>query len=78
MTMPERTGAELARQLIELRSDIPIILCTGFSEGIDAAKAKEIGIREYMMKPVVFRELADTVRRVLDAHPQPESSKAHP
>jgi ABC-type amino acid transport substrate-binding protein/signal transduction histidine kinase len=69
MTMPIRTGAELARQLIELRSDIPIILCTGFSESIDRAKAKEIGIREYLMKPVVLEELANAVRRTLDESP---------
>jgi signal transduction histidine kinase/ActR/RegA family two-component response regulator len=66
MTMPTWTGAELARQLIALRADIPIILCTGFSESLDAAKAREIGIREYLMKPVVMKELAQAVRRVLD------------
>ncbi|MEJ2154099.1 MAG: ATP-binding protein [Desulfobacteraceae bacterium] len=66
MTMPNLTGAELARQLIILRADIPIILCTGFSENIDAAKAKQIGIRQYLMKPVVMKELAHAVRKVLD------------
>ena len=66
MTMPTLTGVELAQQLIDLRADISIILCTGFSESIDAAKAKEIGIREYLMKPVVMKELAHTVRKVLD------------
>jgi ABC-type amino acid transport substrate-binding protein/signal transduction histidine kinase/CheY-like chemotaxis protein len=66
MTMPIKTGADLARELIELRPDIPIILCSGFSERINAAKAKAIGIREYVMKPVVMKELADTVRKVLD------------
>jgi FixJ family two-component response regulator len=66
MTMPIMTGADLARELIDLRPDIPIILCTGFSEGINADKAKEIGIREYLMKPVVMKELADTVRKALD------------
>ena len=66
MTMPIMTGADLARELIDLRPDIPIILCTGFSEGINADKAKEIGIREYLMKPVVMKELAETVRKALD------------
>jgi ABC-type amino acid transport substrate-binding protein/signal transduction histidine kinase len=69
MTMPMRTGAELARQLLKLQPDIPIILCTGFSESIDVAKAKEIGIREYLMKPIVLKELADAVRKVLDEPP---------
>jgi YesN/AraC family two-component response regulator len=64
--MPTLTGEELARQLIDLRADISIILCTGFNESIDATKAKEIGIREYLMKPIVMKELADTVRKVLD------------
>ncbi len=66
MTMPVMTGVELARRLIEMRADIPVILCSGFNETIDAAKAKAIGIREYMMKPVVMKELASVVRKVLD------------
>jgi ABC-type amino acid transport substrate-binding protein/signal transduction histidine kinase/ActR/RegA family two-component response regulator len=66
MTMPNLTGVELARQLIDLRDDIPIILCSGFNETIDAAAAKKIGIREYLMKPVDMKELANTVRKVLD------------
>jgi DNA-binding response OmpR family regulator len=66
MTMPNLTGVELARQLIDLRADIPIILCSGFNETIDEARAKEIGIREYLMKPVDMKELAGVVRKVLD------------
>jgi ABC-type amino acid transport substrate-binding protein/signal transduction histidine kinase/ActR/RegA family two-component response regulator len=66
MTMPNLTGVELARQLIDLRADIPIILCSGFDETIDEAGAKEFGIREYLMKPVDMKELAGVVRKVLD------------
>jgi signal transduction histidine kinase/CheY-like chemotaxis protein len=66
MTMPNLTGVQLARQLIDLRADIPIILCSGFNETIDAAGAKEIGIREYLMKPVDMKALANVVRTVLD------------
>jgi signal transduction histidine kinase/ActR/RegA family two-component response regulator len=66
MTMPNLTGVDLARQLIALRADIPIILCSGFNENIDAAGAKAMGIREYIMKPVVMKELAHVVRKVLD------------
>ncbi len=66
MTMPTRTGVELARLLMDMRADIPIVLCTGFSENIDAARAKDIGIRKFLIKPVVMKELADTVRKVLD------------
>ena len=49
-----------------LRSDIPIILCTGFSHTINEEKAKAIGIRKFIMKPVVMREMALTIRDVLD------------
>ena len=45
---------------------MPIILCTGYSETVSADKAKEVGIREFVMKPVMKKELAETIRRVLD------------
>ena len=66
MTMPYMTGAELARGIIKIRSDIPIILCTGFSELIDEKKAKEMGIRAFVMKPIVRREMAEIIREVLE------------
>ena len=66
MTMPNMTGAELAPKLLEIRSDIPIILCTGFSELMDKNKANAIGIREYVMKPIIRDKLAITIRKVLD------------
>ncbi|TET86437.1 MAG: PAS domain S-box protein [Desulfobacteraceae bacterium] len=65
MTMPNLTGDRLAKELVKIRPDIPIILCTGFSESISEQKAKEIGIREFSMKPFVMRDLAETTRRVL-------------
>jgi CheY-like chemotaxis protein len=65
MTMPNLTGDRLAKELMKIRPDIPIILCTGFSENISEQKAKEIGIRELSMKPLVMRDLAMTTRRVL-------------
>ena len=66
MTMPNMTGAELAPKLLKIRSDIPIILCTGFSELMDENKANAIGIREYVMKPVIRDKMARTIRKVLD------------
>jgi len=66
MTMPNMTGAELAPRLLEIRPDIPIILCTGFSELVDKDKAEAIGIREYVMKPIIRDEIARAIRRVLD------------
>ena len=65
-TMPNMTGIELARKLMEIRSDIPIIICTGFSEKISADKATAMGIRGYVMKPIVKSELAKKMREVLD------------
>lgn len=66
MTMPNMTGIKLSQKLLEIRPDIPIIICTGFSEQISEVKAKEIGIRGYIMKPVVKSELAKKVREILD------------
>ena len=66
MTMPKMTGKELAQRLIRIRPDIPIILCTGFSESISEEEARAMGIRAFIFKPMVIHELAVTVRRVLD------------
>jgi len=66
MTMPDMTGSELAKEILPVRSDIPIILCTGFSEQIDEKKAKEMGIRAFVMKPIVMRQISNTIREVLD------------
>lgn len=65
-TMPGMTGDQLALKLLALRPDMPIILSTGFSHVIDEARAKSIGIRDVIMKPVARKELAAAVRRVLD------------
>jgi PAS domain S-box-containing protein len=65
-TMPHMTGGELSSKLINIRPDIPIILCTGYSEIMNEVKAKAIGIREFIMKPIVLRVLAKTIRKVLD------------
>jgi CheY-like chemotaxis protein len=65
--MPQMAGAQLATELLRIRNNIPIILCTGHSETMLPEKALEIGIREYLMKPLARRELAEAIRRVLDA-----------
>ncbi len=65
-TMPDMTGIELAGGLLTLRPDIPIILCSGYSEKINEDRAMEIGIRRFVMKPVMGRELAKIIRKVLD------------
>jgi PAS domain S-box-containing protein len=66
MTMPNVTGSELAKQLIHIRPDMPVILCTGFSEAMTPEKARDIGARELIMKPIVQRQMAEAIRRVLD------------
>jgi CheY-like chemotaxis protein len=66
MTMPGLTGKELAKELLALRPDIPIILCTGFSEVMDENQAKAAGIRGFIMKPCVVSDLAAVVRNVLE------------
>jgi DNA-binding NarL/FixJ family response regulator len=62
----QKTGLELAKELLKLRSDIPIILCTGYSEHIKEDKAKGNGVRAFLMKSVVLGEIANTIRKVLD------------
>ncbi len=66
MTMPVMTGAELARKILKINPETPIILCTGHSEFINEEKAREIGIREFLMKPVSMKTLANVVRDILD------------
>lgn len=66
MTMPKMTGDALAKEMIHIRQDIPIILCTGFSEMITEEKAKSIGIQEFVMKPYTVHDLARRIRKVLD------------
>lgn len=65
-TMPNMTGIELAEALQCIRSNIPIILTTGFSEMITFEKIKQVGIREYLLKPILMSDLGIAVRRVLE------------
>ena len=66
MTMPNMTGDALAKELLSIRPDLPIILCTGFSANIDEEKAAAMGIRAFVSKPVLKGEIATTIREVLD------------
>jgi PAS domain S-box-containing protein len=65
-TMPHMTGSELARKIMHIRQDIPIILCSGFSQKMNKAKAQKMGIRAFVMKPLIMSELAQIIRTVLD------------
>jgi PAS domain S-box-containing protein len=66
MTMPVMTGDRMAAEMILIRHDIPIILCTGYHENFSEHKARTIGIKEFIMKPLDIRTLAETIRKVLD------------
>ena len=65
-TMPGMTGLELAKRILQLCPEMPIIICTGFSSVISAEKAKSAGIRHLAMKPLDKGDLARVVRKVLD------------
>jgi PAS domain S-box-containing protein len=64
--MPNMTGEQLAAELISIRPGIPIILCTGFSDETDVQRAKAMGVKGFLMKPVATGDLAEMVRKVLD------------
>lgn len=66
MSMPNMTGDKLASELIAIRPDIPVVICTGFSERINKHHLAAMGIKELLMKPVIKSDLVRTVRRVLD------------
>ncbi|MBF0549214.1 MAG: response regulator, partial [Deltaproteobacteria bacterium] len=65
MTMPGMTGDKLAREILGIRPDLPIILCTGFSEAISEEKAEQTGIKGFIMKPIDLNSLARLIRKVL-------------
>jgi PAS domain S-box-containing protein len=65
-TMPGMTGVELAREVLALRPNIPIILCTGFSSIISEKQAKAIGIKEFVLKPYSTKYIAKLTRKALD------------
>ncbi len=65
-TMPNMTGILLTEELRKVRPAIPVILCTGFSEGITREKALAMGFKELLMKPVLLRDLGEAIRRALD------------
>jgi two-component system, cell cycle sensor histidine kinase and response regulator CckA len=66
MTMPHFTGLDLVREFSKLCSATPVILMTGFSNKVDADRAKQMGIQGFLMKPVDIEELGRMVRTVLD------------
>jgi len=66
MTMPKMTGDKLAKEILGIRPEIPIILCSGYSDRIDAEKATAMGIRKYIEKPLDMSDFMISIRKVLD------------
>ncbi len=66
-SMPQMTGTKLARQMTQIRPEVPIILCTGFSEQLDESQTLSSGIKSVLLKPLVAKELAEEVRKAIDA-----------
>jgi len=66
MNMPNMNGVQLAKEIKKIRPEIPIILCTGFSYQVNDEKSKALGIQGFLMKPVVKKEIARIIRKVLD------------
>jgi PAS domain S-box-containing protein len=74
MTMPKMTGDKLSYRAMEIRNDIPVILCTGYSDNISEIKALEIGIKKYLIKPIDSHNMLRTIREVLDKNKAEEQS----
>ena len=66
MTMPFMTGDKLAKELLRIRADIPIVVCTGYSERIQDEQAKATGIRAFVMKPILMAKMAKAIRDALE------------
>lgn len=66
LTMPNMTGLDLAKNILKIRSDIPIILITGFNENVSKDMAKKMGIRDLIMKPILTADLSKTIREILN------------
>lgn len=77
MTMPKMTGDKLAGELMRIRSDIPIVLCTGYSDGITEERAKAMGIRAFVMKPILKHEMAETIKGVLAEGTKRKDYRSH-
>jgi PAS domain S-box-containing protein len=73
-TMPDMTGMALAKKIIEKRADVPVILCTGYSEVLSEEEVQNSGIRELVMKPVSKREMREILRRALKQQEQKKPS----
>lgn len=65
-SMPHMTGFDFAREVARIRPDIPLVLCSGFHDEADAERARELGFCEIIVKPLVMRDMAETLKSILD------------
>ena len=72
--MPVMTGFELAQEIVRIRPDIPLILCSGYHDEVDVDKARKLGFREIIVKPLSLRDMAETIKNVLSRHGTSEQS----
>ncbi|MCG6879604.1 MAG: response regulator [Deltaproteobacteria bacterium] len=66
MTMPRMTGDRLTKETLTIRPQMPVIICTGYSERMSEKRAETLGVRKYVEKPIDTRNLASALREVLD------------
>jgi len=66
LTMPGMTGIQLARELIKTAPEVPIVICTGFNEGINREHLRNLGMQGFIMKPYSSEKLGSAIREVLD------------
>ena len=66
LTMPEMKGDELAKNILTIRPDIPVILCTGFDDQLNERDIREMGIAALIIKPIAMKDMAVIVRKCLD------------
>jgi len=65
MAMPEMTGTNLAKALLDIRPDMPVILSTGYSDQINEEMLERLGIKALLMKPITIQELSHAIRMAL-------------
>jgi len=65
LTMPKMTGVPFARKVKSVRPDVPVIICTGYSDSVSAGDVSEAGIDYLLMKPLEIRELSASIRNAL-------------
>jgi DNA-binding response OmpR family regulator len=77
LTMPKMTGVVPARRVKAIRPDVPVIICTGYSDSLSAGEVSDAGIDYLLMKPLEIRELSASIRNALDGRGTDEESSSY-